>query len=176
MKLPIVLPQAEPWKRCLTGLTALCLSLGGAAAHAMTSVLIWPIDPVIESDQHAAALWLENHDNKPVTLQIRVLGWSQAKGDDVYDERQTRVAGSPPMAVVPPGKRQLIRLTRLAPTTPGVEEAYRVMIDEVPQPHRRRFAADRHDHVGHSFPDALFDSVVYRRPRPLDQGRSGPAP
>ncbi|WP_372342588.1 fimbrial biogenesis chaperone [Paraburkholderia megapolitana] len=101
---------------------------------AATSVMIWPIDPVIESDQRAAALWLENRDNKPVTLQVRVLGWREADFKDVYDEDQDRVAGSPPMATVPPGKRQLIRLTRVADVAPGTEEAYRVLIDEIPQP------------------------------------------
>ncbi|MEQ5842837.1 molecular chaperone [Paraburkholderia acidicola] len=101
---------------------------------AATSVMIWPIDPVIESDQRAAALWLENRDNKPVTLQVRVLGWREADGKEIYDEDQDRVAGSPPMATVPPGKRQLIRLTRLADVAPGTEEAYRVLIDEIPQP------------------------------------------
>jgi fimbrial chaperone protein len=115
-------------------LTALCAALCWGSAHAASSVLIWPMDPVIASDQRAAALWLENRDTRPATLQIRVLGWSQANGEDVYDERQERVAGSPPMVVVPPGKRQLIRLTRLAQTPSSTEEAYRVLIDEVPLP------------------------------------------
>nr|WP_230950132.1 transposase [Burkholderia cepacia] len=38
------------------------------------------------------------------------------------------------MATVPPGKRQPIRLTRLAEGAPGTEDAYRVLIDEIPQP------------------------------------------
>ncbi|ARK80910.1 molecular chaperone [Burkholderia pseudomallei] len=119
-----------------------CALLGAAAAapfvaqhaHAAASVMIWPIDPVIESGDRAAALWLENRDRRPVTLQVRVLGWREANGEDVYDEDQPRVAGSPPMATVEPGKRQLIRLTRLADTAPGTEQAYRVLIDEIPQP------------------------------------------
>lgn len=112
------------------------VSASFASLHvcAATSVMIWPIDPVIENDQRAAALWLENRDNKPVTLQVRVLGWREADGEDIYDEDQNRIAGSPPMATVPPGKRQLIRLTRLADVAPGTEEAYRVLIDEIPQP------------------------------------------
>ncbi|MDN7673544.1 molecular chaperone [Burkholderia oklahomensis] len=109
-------------------------SFAAQHAHAAASVMIWPIDPVIESDQRAAALWLENRDRRPVTLQVRVLGWREANGEDVYDESQQRIAGSPPMATVPPGKRQLIRLTRLADVAPGTEEAYRVLIDEIPQP------------------------------------------
>jgi len=108
----------------------------GQAAHpalAATSVSIWPIDPVIDSGRHAAALWLENRDTKPVTLQVRVLGWHDENGREVYDDRQRRVVGSPPMAVVPPAKRQLIRLTKLVDAAPGTEGAYRVLIDEVPR-------------------------------------------
>ncbi|KVE29281.1 molecular chaperone [Burkholderia singularis] len=117
---------------------ALCAAMAmvftAGHAYAAASVMIWPIDPVIDSDQNAAALWLENRDRQPVTLQVRVLGWREENGEDLYDENQTRIAGSPPMATVPPGKRQLIRLTRTAEVAPGTEEAYRVLIDEIPQP------------------------------------------
>jgi len=112
---------------------ALALGCAGAV-HAAASVMIWPIDPVIENGQRAAALWLENRDARPVTLQIRVLGWREESGEDLYIEDQDRVACSPPMTTVPPGKRQLIRLTRLVESAPGTEEAYRVLIDEIPQP------------------------------------------
>ncbi|AOJ69111.1 MULTISPECIES: fimbrial biogenesis chaperone [Burkholderia] len=124
---------ARMLRRALVGAAA-AAALVAPHAHAATSVMIWPIDPVIDSDQRAAALWLENRDRRPVTLQVRVLGWREANGEDVYDESQQRIAGSPPMATVPPGKRQLIRLTRLADAAPGTEEAYRVLIDEIPQP------------------------------------------
>ena len=115
-------------------LFAMTVAYAGQPARAATSVSIWPIDPVIESGQHAAALWLENRDTKPVTLQVRVLGWRDENGREVYDEQQRRVVGSPPMAVVPPNRRQLIRLTKLVDAAPGTEDAYRVLIDEVPQP------------------------------------------
>ncbi|MBN3787163.1 molecular chaperone [Burkholderia sp. Ac-20353] len=121
--------------RAIAAVAAAAVATGAAgAAHAAASVMIWPIDPVIESDQRAAALWLENRDTKPVTLQVRVLGWREEGGEDLYSEDQTRVAGSPPMTTVPPGKRQLIRLTRTADVAPGTEDAYRVLIDEIPQP------------------------------------------
>lgn len=130
--------------RCLCA--AMLLSIPGFhAAHAATSVAIWPVDPVIESSQRAAALWLENRDTKPVTLQVRVLGWHDDHGAETCDDAQERVVGSPPMAVVPPGKRQLIRLTKVADAAPGTEDAYRVLIDEVPQP-----AADPGNNAGNA--------------------------
>jgi fimbrial chaperone protein len=119
----------------LVGVGLLAAALAAAHdARGAAAVMIWPIDPVMESDQRAAALWVENRDTRPVTLQVRVLGWRQAAHADVYDEDQARVAGSPPMTTVPPGARQLVRLTRLDAVAPGAEDAYRVLIDEIPQP------------------------------------------
>lgn len=102
-----------------------------SSAWAAASILIWPIDPVIESQQSASALWLENRDNKPVYMQIRVLGWQQTAGEDDY-HAQGEVVASPPVATIAPGKRQLIRLIRQTPVPAGQERAYRVLIDEVP--------------------------------------------
>ncbi|MBF2962333.1 molecular chaperone, partial [Pseudomonas aeruginosa] len=114
--------------RWLAALLALFL---GGPAQAASAVLIWPINPAIEADQPATALWLENRGKQPVTLQVRVLGWSQADFQDVYRNQQA-VIPSPPFVKVEPGRRQLVRLIRQGgqPSTP--EDAYRVLIDEVP--------------------------------------------
>ena len=85
------------------------LLAGQPQAFAAASILIWPIDPVIEDNQQATALWLENRDSKPVYMQIRVLGWQQTGGKDDY-RNQSEVLASPPVATILPGKRQLIRL------------------------------------------------------------------
>lgn len=100
-------------------------------ARAAMPILIWPIDPVIEADRGAAALWLENRGNKPTVMQIRAFRWSQVDGEDNYDE-QSEVEASPPIARIQPGARQLIRLTSpLAGRQPG-ESAYRIIVDELP--------------------------------------------
>lgn len=108
---------------------ACCLAGGGARAQ--SSLMIWPLDPVIEDDQRAAALWLENRGSQPMSLQIRVLAWSQAERADRYASQET-VVPSPPMATVPPGQRQLVRLMNTRPAPEGTELAYRVLVDELP--------------------------------------------
>ncbi|CAI1666363.1 fimbrial biogenesis chaperone [Serratia entomophila] len=112
-------------------LTAALLLAGSPQALAAASILIWPIDPVIEDQQQATALWLENRDSKPVYMQIRVLGWQQTAGKDDY-RNQSEVIASPPVASIAPGKRQLIRLIKQSAPAAGQERAYRVLIDEVP--------------------------------------------
>ncbi|WJV25524.1 MULTISPECIES: fimbrial biogenesis chaperone [Pseudomonas] len=101
------------------------------SVQAASTVLIWPINPIIEADQPATALWLENRGKQPVTLQVRVLGWSQADFRDVYRSQQA-VVPSPPFVKVEAGSRQLVRLIRQGGQPAAPEDAYRVLIDEVP--------------------------------------------
>ncbi|MEX3777448.1 molecular chaperone [Pseudomonas sp. MYb118] len=107
------------------------LLLAAIKAQAASSVLIWPIDPVLEADQQASALWLENRGDETANLQIRVFAWSQSDFSDQY-QNQRDVIGSPPVAKIEPGQKQLVRLTRTRDIAPGQELAYRIIIDEIP--------------------------------------------
>lgn len=102
-----------------------------AAAKSNASILLWPVDPVIEAETKASALWVENTGKNPTTLQVRVLAWAQADGNSVYSAQQDVVA-SPPIVTVAPGTKQLIRLMRMAAPPEERERAYRILIDEVP--------------------------------------------
>ncbi|MGY2441692.1 fimbrial biogenesis chaperone [Pseudomonas sp. SDO52101_S400] len=120
---------SRPWLvRCAMLLWVL---LAAGKAQAASSVLIWPIDPVLEADQQASALWLENRGNETANLQIRVFGWSQNGFQEQY-QNQRDVIGSPPVAKIEPGQKQLVRLTRTREVPPGQELAYRIIIDEIP--------------------------------------------
>ncbi|KAF1069393.1 MAG: hypothetical protein GAK45_01109 [Pseudomonas citronellolis] len=123
------IPCLSHW---LAALAALACLLACHLAHAASAVLIWPINPVLEADEPATALWLENRGERDVTLQIRVLAWSQAGFKDVYAQQRAVIA-SPPFVTVSPGSRQLVRLMRQGAEQPAAEDAYRVLIDEVPQ-------------------------------------------
>jgi len=107
--------------------------LGASQVQAASSVLIWPIDPVLEADQQASALWLENRGTETANLQVRVFAWRQNGFDDQY-QNQRDVIGSPPVARIEPGQKQLVRLTRTKDVPPGQELAYRIIIDEIPAP------------------------------------------
>lgn len=103
-----------------------------AAAHA-AAVVLWPVDPKIADGQKATALWVENKGREPVSLQVRALGWDQAGGEDSYAD-QDEVVASPPIASVPGGQRQLIRIIRRTPGAGPAERSYRLLIDELPPP------------------------------------------
>lgn len=108
------------------------LMLFASLSYAASSVMIWPIDPVLEDKDKTTLLWLENNDTAPVYLQVRIMGWQQHNNEDIYSE-QSDVSISPPFALIQPGKRQLIRLIKNSPVADGTEKAYRILIDEIPQ-------------------------------------------
>ncbi len=114
-----------------TILAALCAMILIAPAPASGAILVWPIDPVIEAGESATALWIENRGDAPAVLQMRVLAWRQEGGEDRYADQET-VFGTPPMMRIEPGARQMIRLTRIAPAPAGTEQAFRILIDEIP--------------------------------------------
>lgn len=113
-----------------------CLLAGGftiaSAQGAGTSLVIWPIAPTIAADVRTTALWLENRGAEPVTLQIRVVEWTTVAYDDMLVEEQDDVIASPPVAEIAPGRRQLVRLVRLGELPIGREQAFRVIVDELP--------------------------------------------
>lgn len=117
--------------RRLPNVAALAIACAGTAAVA-APVVIWPVDPIIPADSQASALWIENKGDAPITMQVRALGWQQAGGADDYP-RQSDVAISPPMAVVQPGQRQLVRIIRRTRAA-APESSYRLLIDELPPP------------------------------------------
>ncbi len=122
--------------RILTAIVSPLLLLPGTSRAA--AVIIWPVDPKIAATERATALWIENKGNEPITMQIRTLRWSQGPQGDLYDD-QDEVVASPPIAVIPAGERQMIRvLRRERPAVaandqagPG-ERSYRLLIDEIP--------------------------------------------
>ena len=107
------------------------LAFMNSVSHAASSVLVWPIFQVIEADQHGSALWLENRGGQPVRLQIRVLAWQQQDYRDRYAD-QREVVASPPFATIPPQQRQLVRLIRTGAPLQESEQAYRIILDEIP--------------------------------------------
>ena len=95
------------------------------SAQPTGSILLWPVNPVIEGDARAAALWLENPGELPITLQVQIYSWIQEDGRNVY-ANQEEILGSPPIVSIQPGERQLVRLTRIILIAIGYESSNKV--------------------------------------------------
>lgn len=121
--------RQHAWLYALNAWVLACLCT--SAVQAQTSVMIWPLDPVIEEDQRAAAMWLENRGTQPVSLQIRILAWTQTDNTEHLGPQEGMIP-SPPSAVIQPGQRQLVRLMKTLAVPDGQELAYRILVDELP--------------------------------------------
>lgn len=101
------------------------------------SLGIWPINPRIDANESATAIWIKNNDSGPVMLQIRVMDWQQNNDQDEILEQQDLVA-SPPMIRVNPGDQQMIRIVHRHGNIPEntIERSHRIFVDEVPDSRR----------------------------------------
>lgn len=114
----------------LFGFTAALVSAG---ANSAATILLWPIDPWLAAESNATELWIQNQGNTPTTMQVRIVRWRQDDGFERYQPQQDVVA-SPPIVRIEKGSKQLIRLIKQSGVPAGVEQAYRIIVDEIPQP------------------------------------------
>lgn len=121
--------------------SAILLSSLGANAFAQATFLIWPIYPNIESNEKATAIWLENTGKSDAMVQVRAFKWNQKDFKDDY-EVQTEIIPSPPVAKIKAGEKYMLRITRSIVPTPNTEQAYRIIVDELPIKLSQDSAAD----------------------------------
>ncbi len=104
-----------------------------ANAYSASNIMIWPVDPMIAPKDSATELWVQNQGTTPAVLQARIVRWEQWEGQDRYQQQQDVVA-SPPIIQVAPGGKQLFRLIKQSLVPANQEQAYRIVVDEIPQP------------------------------------------
>lgn len=111
------------------------LVLAGLAARiAHAGVLeVAPTTVKIGERNHSAVFYVTNRGADPVSVQVEALDWSQATGRDALTPSETLIA-SPPMAVLAPGQRQVVRLLAQARTGETAERAFRLIVSELPAP------------------------------------------
>ncbi len=123
-----------PVKSALRGVamaSALACSLAGASG-----LQVAPIGLEFTPSSPAQGLWLTNTGDRPLHAQVRVQHWTQVNGKDELTSTQAMLA-SPPMLALEPGARQLVRVIRTGSASASAsEEAFRVLIDELPQQDR----------------------------------------
>ncbi|WP_413721686.1 molecular chaperone [Sodalis sp. RH23] len=117
-------------------LLSLLLGLWLPIAWAGHAVLIWPVDPFLAGTQKATELWVENKGAAATLLQVRIFSWDQTEGGERFHTQQDIIA-SPPMLRLDAGQKQLIRIIRQAPPASGPEQAFRILLDEIPTPNDR---------------------------------------
>jgi fimbrial chaperone protein len=125
---------AAPTCRRAAAVGALAAALGfflaGGAAKAQ-SLTVLPVTIQMEPGQMAATLTVINLGDAETAVQIRAFTWNQVDGGDDRLATSDEVRTSPPVATIPPGTTQIVRLVLRRP--PQKQEAtYRIVLDQIP--------------------------------------------
>lgn len=92
---------------------------------------VYPVGIGFCAGETAQAVYVKNTGSDTIGAQIRVYAWHQQNNKDVLAETQD-VLVSPPMATIPASREQLIRVILPAPVNGSTEQAYRLIVDELP--------------------------------------------
>ena len=98
----------------------------------LANVVIWPTTLQMEATERTISIWLENHSNSTQVYQARVFSWDQKTGEDQLNP-QNHIMISPPLIKIAPGEKQMFRVVQRTPIALDQLNAYRVVLDEVPQ-------------------------------------------
>jgi len=122
-----------PYRRTVAvkTLTVLLLLAAGLTAGAQ-SLSVLPVNVFLPTGQNAATLTVTNHGDHETAIQIRPYAWNQPDGNDQLDATRALVI-SPPIATIPPGGSQVVRLILRQPPQDR-ESTYRIIVDQIPPP------------------------------------------
>jgi fimbrial chaperone protein len=115
-------------------LVATCLMTADASAG---SLRVAPVLLDVASGAATTTLRVWNTDKAPVKIQVRVYRWTRDGNEDVLTPTKDVVV-SPPLSSLKPGGENLIRIVRVADAPVSGREAYRVLVDQLPDPKAHR--------------------------------------
>lgn len=123
-----------PWLRHMLKPGLISTLLLSSSLTVAAGLQVSPISLSLQARETANGLTLSNAGNNVVQAQVRVYHWAQDDSGDTLTSSRGLIA-SPPMVELQPGERQLVRIIRAkAPPqgTGAVEDAYRLLVNEVP--------------------------------------------
>jgi fimbrial chaperone protein len=113
------------WISCLIS----CLISASAVA---ATLQVSPVRITISADGKAGVVRLHNQSDVPTLVQIEAMVWNEV--DDLSQVPTTSdILAVPPVFEIAAGAEQVIRLALRRPLTSGTEQAYRLLITEVPR-------------------------------------------
>jgi fimbrial chaperone protein len=113
----------------IAALAAAALLLALPLPAMADSLEVAPTTVSLDAGQ-AGILNIVNRGDEPITAQIEAFDWSQRNGKDELTPTNT-LQVSPPMAKLAPGERQIVRV-RAVPGSANIEQAYRLVVSELP--------------------------------------------
>jgi len=120
-------------KSCLVRASLTALFVSPCAMLQAASLQVAPVLVEVPAPGATATLKLRNEGAKPLDAQIRIFQWTQVDGADVLTPTND-VAASPPIASLQPNTDYTVRIVRTRKDAAVKEEAYRLLVDELPGP------------------------------------------
>jgi fimbrial chaperone protein len=111
--------------------------VGHAGAAGAAALQVAPVLLDIPAPGATSTVTLRNEGPRPLNAQIRVFRWTQENGQDKL-EPVTDVVASPPSASLASRTDYAVRIVRLNRAPAAREEAYRLVVDELPDASRER--------------------------------------
>src|ERR1700674_1645340 len=127
--------RAKSYLRSITGLLAGSLLLSTSVMAASLSMA--PIRVDVIAPGNSSNVTVTNSGAAPVNVQVRIFRWGAKDGQDDYAETENVVV-TPPLTTVAPGANFTVRIIRQADVPIQGEEAYRLVVDEIPDANRVR--------------------------------------
>ena len=112
-----------------------CVGVSSAAQLRVEPVLL-----ELNAPAAAGTLTLRNDEDSEVTIQTRVLRWSQTAGKENL-EPTTDVVASPPAVTLAPGADYVVRVVRVSKEPVRGEESYRIIVDQLPKVRKQQARA-----------------------------------
>lgn len=108
--------------------------LGAAEAASLQAS---PVLIELRQNSPSATVQIRNTGQAPIAVQTRVYRWTQQNGEESLEETDD-LAASPPMTTLQPGTTYSVRLVQVNRSPVTQEQAFRVLVDELPDPNRQQ--------------------------------------
>lgn len=92
-----------------------------------------PVRIELSPNQSSAVIQVDNNGSNEVTVEAKILSWSQADGKELLSPSRELIV-TPQIFRMKPGAMQILRVGALRKTDPEREISYRLMLEEIPPP------------------------------------------
>ena len=113
----------------LVAAAALCMSSVATAGNFSVS----PVRIFMRPSERATAITIVNQGDTDLVLETELTIWKQNPDGSFNQQLTDDVIAAPPQMRLPPKGRQIVRVARVIPATPGVQMTYRLLVREVPE-------------------------------------------
>ncbi len=120
----------------VSAIAILFAAMAAFAPARAASLQVSPLTLALAPNRPATVLTVRNASGSDIAAEVRVFKWTQSNGRDMLVPA-TDVVASPPIIKAEPYKDFTVRILRLSQEPIAAEQAYRVVVTELPDARKR---------------------------------------